>query len=516
MAQPFEVALVGAGPTGLVLANLLGQCGVRTVVIERGIEVFPVPRATHMDEETVRNLALTGLLPQLAPHMSTFGHAEVADSKGRIIFSQRVGLNDPIHGRQGSFFFDQPEIEKVLKDGLKRYESVQLITGATVTRVEVRDHHAVVSTELDQAGKTVQYAARFVVGCDGGKSIVRKAIGTDMRTISPPTNWMVIDTALKHAADAALLPTGFQYRMGTAGLSLYAHGHGLNRRWEFKVNDAQRAMTEAEALDHVAKYIDLHRLNILRITRYVQNGLVADEWLKDPLILAGDAAHMMPPDGGQGMCSGIRDAVNLSWKLSHTLRGGSERVLLSYQEERMPHLIQLLRNAMFIGKRVSANSVMEHRWKVLQFWVLSRFTLLRNKMRSRILRPFPLADGFFDKRAGGGAHIPNFTVGDVRIDTFWGLDWAVVGGADAFGPALSVRLDALGIASIGNHASHRPFNDQVVAWLARNGAQLAIVRPDRIVYALASTQDLQRYLDELGKLGVGRMRTGALNSPPGI
>lgn len=504
MGQQFEVALVGAGPTGLVLANLLGQCGVRTVVIERGIEVFPVPRATHMDEETVRNLALTGLMPQMAPHMSTFGHAEVADSKGRIIFSQRVGLNDPIHGRQGSYFFDQPEIEQVLKDGLKRYDCIRLISGATVTKVEVEGDHAVVSAELDQAGNTAQFHVRYAVGCDGGKSIVRKAIGTSMRIISPPTNWMVIDTVLKHAADAALLPSGFQYRMGSAGLSLYAHGHGLNRRWEFKVNDTQRAMTEAEALDHVAKYIDLHRLNILRITRYVQNGLVANEWLKGPLLLAGDAAHMVPPDGGQGMCSGIRDAVNLSWKLSHLLHGGNQRILMSYQQERMPHLIQLLRNAMFIGKRVSAGTALEYRWKVLQFWVLSRFTLLRNKMRTRILRPFPFVDGFFDKRACGGQHFPNFVVGDVRLDTLWGLGWAVVGGADAFGPALSVRLDAMGIHSIGNHASHRPFNAQVAAWLARNGAQLAIVRPDRVVYALASAHDAQRYLDELEKAGVGR------------
>jgi 3-(3-hydroxy-phenyl)propionate hydroxylase len=509
MTQRFDVALVGAGPTGLVLANLLGQCGVQTVVIERGIEVFPVPRATHMDEETVRNLALTGLLPQLAQHMSTFGHAEVTDSKGRVIFRQRVGLNDPIHGRQGSFFFDQPEIEQVLKDGLKRYGCISLISGATVTKVETEGHHAIVSADTDQAGNSARFIARYVVGCDGGKSIVRKAIGTDMRTISPPTNWMVIDTVLKHAADAALLPSGFQYRMGSAGLSLYAHGHGLNRRWEFRLNDVGRAMTEAEALDQVARYIDLHRLNILRITRYVQNGLVAEEWTKGPLILAGDAAHMMPPDGGQGMCSGIRDAVNLSWKLNHVLRGGSGQVLHSYQKERMPHLIQLLRNAMFIGRRVSAASAIERRWKELQFWVLARFSLLRNKLRGRILRPFPLTDGFFDRRAGGGQHLPNFTVGDVRIDTLWGLGWAVVGGADAFGPALSVRLNALGMASIGNHPGHLPFSVEAAGWLARNGAQLAIVRPDRIIYALVSAPDVQRYLDELEKAGVGRMAPGA-------
>jgi 3-(3-hydroxy-phenyl)propionate hydroxylase len=181
-----EVLVVGCGPTGVVLANLLGALGVRTVVLERDAQVFPVCRATHIDEETLRNFQATGLFSALLPHTAPFGQVDVVDADGAVLLSDAVRERDNVHGRDGSRFFDQPAFERVLRQGLARYPHVALHLGVTVDAVQVRDDGATVTATHATGPRT--WRASWVVGCDGGRSTVRAAMNVSMRALAPKRN----------------------------------------------------------------------------------------------------------------------------------------------------------------------------------------------------------------------------------------------------------------------------------------------------------------------------------------
>lgn len=501
MDRRAEIVIIGAGPTGLVLGNLLGALGVSTVILERDTEVFPVPRATHMDEETVRNLALTGLMEQLLPHLSPFGNAEVADRHGNAILSEPIGIGSELHGTIGSCFFHQPGMEQVLRDGLGRFACVRLLTGVECVALKQDDGGVSVSARQMATGEMQHLRASYAVGCDGGRSLVRGLLGIAMRQMAPPRRWLIVDARLRDAADASLLPHGFRYRMGLSRLSLYAHGHGLNRRWEFRLYGDEPAPTEEQAMRWVADFIDPHRLEVLRITSYSQNALIAEQWRKGRVLLAGDAAHLMPPAAGQGMCSGIRDAVNLAWKLHHVLqRGNGDALLRTYRLEREPHLTAMLRASLFISGRVNADSVLGGWWKYAQMLTLGRLHPLRGLMRHHLMRPVPLADGFLDAGSGGGQHLPCMVADGTPSDRLWPYGWAVFSASGSFGPSLALRLSVMGISAISSSSA---LQRQMGEWLHGRHAEYAIVRPDRIVYALADSTDVHARLDALEQAGIG-------------
>jgi len=502
--ERFEVAVIGAGPTGLVLGNLLGAMGVSTIVIERDREVFPIPRATHMDEETLRNLALTGLFDRLSSHISPFGNMEVADANGRAFLTETVGLNVHLHGRKGAFFFDQPAMERVLRDGLGRFPNVEFRTGFEVRDI-AQDAQGVELSVISTDGDKLKVSASYAVGCDGGRSRVREQLGIGWKSLAPPSRWLIVDTLLRDVDDAALLPPNFQYRMGRGRLMLYAHGHGLNRRWEFRLDDNEPQPSERQVAQWVSAFIDPERLKVTRLTTYTQNALVAERWREGRVLLAGDAAHLMPPAAGQGMCSGIRDAVNLAWKLQHVLQDGHlTEGLNTYYGEREPHLVQMLKGSIFIGNRLDAPSVFGRWAKYWQLRAIARFPMLSERLRSHLIRPIPFTDGFVDTASGGGQHLPCFIDENGSSDALWPYGWAVIADRDAFGPSLSLRLADMGIAAVGNRPQDRTFMPAMLRWLKEQHADLAIVRPDCIVYAFTNPASIHGHLDVLEMSGVGR------------
>jgi 3-(3-hydroxy-phenyl)propionate hydroxylase len=503
MTQEFDIAIVGGGPTGLVLANLLGALGVSTVLIEREKEVYPIPRATHIDEETLRNLALTGLMEQLRPFVSPFGSMEVARTNGRSIIKEPVGLDIPIHGRQGSYFFDQPALERVLRNGLQRYACVHTEYGVQVEELTMNADAVRLSARDNTTGQIASFQAHYVIGCDGAKSFVRNALGISMQEMAPASQWLIVDAVLKNPADAQLLPSHFQYRMGLGRLQLYAHGHGLHRRWEFRLaNDTPRP-SGAEVMRWISAYIDPELLDISRTSTYSHRALDCTAWRKGRVLLAGDAAHLMPPTAGQGMCSGIRDAVNLAWKLQLSLQHNASPALLdTYAQERKPHLASTLQTALFLSSRLDAHTALGRWFRYIQLLAVGKLPMLREVLRNQVLRSIPLKNGMFDTSLGGGQHLPSFEAGDRATDSLWPYGWAVVACRDDFGPTLALRLEQMNIAAIGCRPQHAPYSDALCAWLKDRHATYAIVRPDRIVYALSDAASIHGHLDMLQRSGV--------------
>ncbi|MCF8277325.1 MAG: bifunctional 3-(3-hydroxy-phenyl)propionate/3-hydroxycinnamic acid hydroxylase [Flavobacteriales bacterium] len=499
-----EVVIVGGGPTGLMLANLLGACGVKTIVLEREKDVFPVPRATHIDEETVRNFTLTGLMPELAKHISPFGNVEVADSKGRVILTEHVGLISDVHGKAGSFFFDQPAFETILRHGLKRYAHVLFLPDTEVLKIDQHANGVTVFAKDRECENERTVHAQYAVGCDGGRSLVRKSLDISMHQMAPSRDWLIVDATLKDMNDAALLPQHFQYRMGLDRLMLYAHGHGQNRRWEFRLQQGEEHPDRSEVIKWISAFIEPEKLNILRMTPYTQRAQIAEKWRVGRILLAGDAAHLMPPSAGQGMCSGIRDAVNLAWKLRHVLQfSDRDGMLNSYQTERQPHLTKMLNSSMFISNRLNAESAVARLWKYAQILFIGTFSPIRDLMRSQLLSPIPLSAGFFQHSLAGGQHVPRFEDQDGQFTDVWPYAWAVVGAADAFGPSLMLRLGMMGIHSVGNRLEDAMLESRLNRWLKDNDATFAIIRPDRIVYCFTGKHAIHAQLDVLERRGVG-------------
>ena len=233
-----DVVVVGCGPTGVVLASLLGQLGVSVVVLEREAEVHPTPRATHLDEETLRNFQLTGLLPELERHTAPFGVAEVVDETGEVLFGDDVVDRECVHAFEGSRFFDQVGFEKALRRGLERFPGVKLHTGVSVKSLEPTPSHVVVHATRAN-GEPLDLQAAWVVGCDGGKSLCREVMNSGMDSIAPRRPWLIVDTRLRNAEAGKALPDRFRYLLERERLTIYAHGIGLNRRWEFQLEEGE-------------------------------------------------------------------------------------------------------------------------------------------------------------------------------------------------------------------------------------------------------------------------------------
>lgn len=317
----YEVAIVGLGPTGAVLATALGRAGVRTVVFERSLEPYSQPRACHLDAEVARILARLGFAQEL-PALLTESHGmEYVDRpRGRRLFTFEGFERAPLLGWHEDYVFVQPDIEAMLRRGLQAFRHVEIRRGLD-------------APPLDE----LLTMARFVVACDGASSTVRQQAGISLRDMHYDEPWLVVDVMLDHEPSPPL-PKVIQQVCDPARLATFVPSHGSHRRWEFLLADDE----QVDVWELLGEWgvTPLHG-DLVRAVPYRFHALVAEQWRGGPdgrVFLAGDAAHMMPPFMGQGLCSGVRDADNLAWKLVEVLRAVSAASLLdSYEAERRPH-----------------------------------------------------------------------------------------------------------------------------------------------------------------------------------
>lgn len=314
-----DVAIIGLGPTGATLANLLGRAGLRTVVYERDTAPYSQPRACHLDAEIARVLAGLGFEHEIHDLLTVSAGMEYVDAAGRRLFTFEGFEREPLLGWHEDYVFVQPQLEAMLRAGLRRYP-----------HVEVRLGH-----EAPPLGSLLD-DARWVVACDGAASPTRDAIGVRLRDLHYHQQWLVVDVAL-HDRAVPPLPPIIQQVCDPGRLATFVPSHGAYRRWEFLLHGDEHP----DPWELMAPWgISPANAELVRAARYRFHALVAEQWRGGPdgrVFLAGDAAHMMPPFMGQGMCSGIRDAVNLAWKLREVLDTGDDALLHSYESERRPH-----------------------------------------------------------------------------------------------------------------------------------------------------------------------------------
>ena len=501
-----DVIVVGLGPTGATLAGLLGQRGVRVAVFDRMPDLYPLPRAIGLDQEVMRTAQELGIADRLAPHVAAYRPSEYRGMEGQLI--KRLDFAPPPYrlGWSPNYVFDQPDFERILRQRLTELPSVQVTCSAQVLAVGQVADHAWADVVLPGDARPTRYVAPYIVACDGGSSPIRESLGIKLEDLGFDEPWLVVDAMVSEAKLAELPQTQVQYCEAERPCT-FVVGVGRHRRWEIMLNPGDSLASNfplEELWPLLQRWLRPGEGELWRAAAYRFHSLVAHEWRRDRIFLAGDSAHMTPPFMAQGMGQGMRDAMNLAWKLERALRSRASNGLLdTYQAERRPHVLATTRAAMALGRVICERDAERARERDARL-LAEQGGAVRTQYRQDMIPG--LSAGLMDPEAAdAGVVAPQpFLRADgaiTRADEITGRGFRLVARV-ACTPEerhlLSAELQSLG--GIALELSEEPsgasapqwihaLEDEPVMgpWLDRIGRSFAIVRPDHYVYATAST-----------------------------
>lgn len=346
-----DVAIIGFGPVGAFSALLLAEAGLRVAILERSTEPVVLPRAVGLDGEAVRSFQRIGLGETVAAILQPHRENEricFTDSKRNVLFGLELPEDGP-NGWRDIAFFDQPELEELLRKLVDEQEHIDVRLGREV--IELEQTHDEVTVRFTHEGREAGLHAAWVIGCDGASSFVRRNLGIEWQSLGYDQDWLVLDVFQSPEAD---LPLDTMQVCDPARLATYICGKDPNRRWEFQLLEGEThdEMLRPERIRALLDpWLPAEHYQLRRAAVYQFHAATAGRWRQGRILLAGDAAHQTPPFLGQGLNSGLRDAVNLGWKLPLVHAGlCEERLLDSYATERDAHARDLVEWAVAIGK----------------------------------------------------------------------------------------------------------------------------------------------------------------------
>lgn len=519
-AVDVDVVIVGAGPVGLTLANILGLQGVRTLVVEDRATLIDYPRGVGLDDESLRTFQAIGLVDAILPHTVPNQILRFFDGNRRLL--AEMAPADACFGWPKRNGFVQPLVDAELLRGLERFDHVEVAWGRPMTACTETDEAVTVSLggSDEQFPATVQ--ARYVVGCDGGRSATRRLMGVSFDGTTSSTRWLVIDLAndpLGHPNSEVGADPARPY----ASISI---AHGI-RRFEFMIH-ADETDEQAEDPEFVAAMLapflpHPHDVDVIRHRVYTHHSRIAGAFRRGRLLLAGDAAHLMPVWQGQGYNSGIRDAMNLGWKLAAVVQGQAQSSLLdSYDTERRKHARAMIDLSTMVGRVISPTNrrVAAVRDRVIR--AASAVPTLKRYVLEMRFKPMPRYD--HGAVVHDQPHRPDSPTGTLfiqpRVDTRTGTDLLldeVIGGGFAvlawnnnpralLGEDAFARWNALGASFI----AVRPLTQlhwtptgqvddpavtivgdrtgELKAWFDRHTESVLFLRPDRCIAAACIAQ----------------------------
>ena len=478
-----DVAIVGFGPIGATLAALLGRRGIGVIVIDQDVDVYALPRAAHIDHQSLRLLQELGCVDELLVQMLPNPGVDFVTASRELLMRIPGNLRS-VSGLPASMYFHQPSFDRVIRRVANALAAVDVRLGTRMVALEMGEHGAVLHTH-GPAGAKARIAARWVIGCDGAGSMVRGAAELPLENLDFDERWVVVDLVLRRAV--ATLPNR-AITVCDAKRPLFAIPlPGSRFRFELQMHDDENPLEiqkPASVFALLSEWLEPEDGEIERAAVYRFHGLVARPWRRGPVFLAGDAAHQMPPFLGQGMNSGLRDAANLAWKLAMVVGGKApDRLLDTYEGERRPHVTEIVQAAVRYGAIICETdpalaAERDRRWLDHSGPPEGRLPF---KLPSLVPGPLVLA--------GGGELFPQpeASAAAVRLDDFLSGRFLVVV-PEAQRALESARWwSGLGAMVCALEDLPDP-SGQVATWMEKRSVQTVVVRPDH--YVLASGQSL--------------------------
>ncbi|MFI6159046.1 bifunctional 3-(3-hydroxy-phenyl)propionate/3-hydroxycinnamic acid hydroxylase [Micromonospora haikouensis] len=479
------VVIVGAGPSGLAAATLLAQYGVECLVLERWESVYPLPRAVALDDEVHRILARLGLREEFAAISRPHRGLRLVDRSLRVLAEFPRDVTPGRHGYPQGSLFDQPELEAILRRNLGRHGSATLRGNSEVTALDQDADGVWVSVTDRVTGAPDVIRAAYVLGCDGANGLTRAAIGAGMHDLGFTQRWLVVDVATEAALDHW---EGVHQLCDPARAGTYMRIGRTRYRWEFllapgETADGFRDPTRLHPL--IAPWtgnVPLAELTVVRVADYTFRAQVADRWRDRRIFLLGDAAHLTPPFIGQGMGAGLRDAMNLAWKLAGVLDASlPDSVLDTYQIERGQHARAMIRLAKLVGTAMTAGGRvgdLVRRVLAPRLHLVPRLQRLATDSETPPLRRSALVTRPRLRRSVAGRLCPNAVLdGHLRFDDVAAGRFAVVTSIE---PSAGQRAE---LTRRGAVVVDAPPGSELHRWLAEGRARAALVRPDGTVLA---------------------------------
>lgn len=462
----YDVTILGGGPVGCFLSVVLSDMGVSNIVIDRDEHPYQLPRAIVMDDEIQRAFHDHQMGEWLQKYTEPLQRGDFVGPNNEVV----IGADIPPLGLQGVppvVTHYQPELDTMLRAEAEA-------RGAAVkwgrTAVSLSDSGSSVITTLDNGEKI---ESRWYVGCDGASSWTRKTVGLVLEDLKFDQEWLVVDAELHEGAEVNL-PVGVRQYCHTNRPFTFVQGVRRFRRWEFQVQqheDAHELNTETGLWTLLEGMISPATARLVRSAVYRFHAVVAPEMRKGNVFLAGDSAHQTPPFAGQGLNSGMRDAINLAWKFAFIKRGlATKKILSTYTQERAPHVRSTIAHAVDMGRLI-------------------------DQLGGRVSHGVDVESGY------GGTRPSPFLESGIVVG-----DDSRVGHQFWYHPEVSaaVRVNGASFVVVASTIIELPNSlraldaQVVVAPESVNGAYAVVIRPDRYVAAVAKDEmDLASLSEQL-------------------
>ncbi len=520
-----DVAIVGAGPVGLMIANYLGQRGVNVTLVEKLDTLIDYPRAIGLDDESLRTFQAVGLADKVLPHTTPWHAMRFLTPKGRCFADIQPKTDEFGWSRRNAFI--QPLADRVLFDGLQRFSNVKVLFSRELDSFEQSDS-AVVLNLKDQHGRSERLNARYLIGCDGGNSLVRRSLDISFEGKTAPNQWIVVDIA----NDPLATPHVYLCCDPVRPYVSAALPHGV-RRFEFMVmpGETETELSKPENLRKLLSKVlpNPDRIELIRSRVYTHNARLAGRFRQGRVLLAGDAAHIMPVWQGQGYNSGMRDALNLAWKLALVIKGlAADSLLDSYEQERRDHAKAMINLSVLAGHvlappkrwqgtlRDGVSWLLNYLPPVKRYFVEMRFKPMPQYTRGALIVPTatgsPVGKMFIQPKVltdAGTTVLLDEVIGDNFAIIAWGCDptWGLSATQIAHWKALGTRFIQVlpdvqlrvpsdagqDVIRVGDNSG------RLKEWFALGTSSIALVRPDRFLAGLAIPQTVGQACDDLAR-----------------
>ena len=525
--QSAQVAIIGAGPVGLMMANYLGQMGVEVLVVEKLDKLIDYPRAIGIDDEALRTMQSVGLVEKVLPHTTPWHAMRFLTPKGRCFADIQPMTDEFGWSRRNAFI--QPQVDAVMYEGLVRFPNVRVLFSRELEAFSQNGDSVTINLQGPE-GQRETVKADWLVACDGGASVVRRTLNVPFEGKTAPNKWIVIDIANDPLATPHIYLCCDPVRPYVSA----ALPHGV-RRFEFMVmpGETEEQLSEPHNMRQLLSKVlpNPDHVELIRQRVYTHNARIAERFRVDRVLLAGDAAHIMPVWQGQGYNSGMRDAFNLAWKLALVVNGNAgERLLDTYQQERRDHAKAMIDLSVTAGNVLAPAKRWHGNVRDGISWLLNYIPPVKRYFLEMRFKPMPqyregalVMDANAKNSPVGKMFIqPKVTreSGEVTLlDDVIGANFAIIGwGCNplwGMSEQQIVRWRALGtqFIQIVPDVQIRTPQDNVEGvirlgdtqnrlktWFAAQDASVAVIRPDRFVAALAIPQTLGNQLNVLASV----------------